>query len=112
MAGTRRGKVADLVFEGVVIPRRTRSAKIAAKGIANEEDMGRFLTAVFADTLNGKIVLPKPDSRAGLAPRITNDAGRKLKRGLPVTIQPIDPNFKRTRRSRAKQLKTAISTKS
>jgi hypothetical protein len=106
MATTKPAKVGNLVFEGVVIPRRTRSAKIAAKGIANEEDMGRFLTAVFSDTLNGEIVLPKPDSRAGMPPRMLNGAGQKLRRGLPVTIQPIDPNLKRTRRLRAKRLKT------
>ena len=111
MTGTRRAK-GDLVFEGVVIPRRTRSAKIAAKGIANEEDMGRFLTAVFSDTLTGKIVLPKPGSRAGTPPKMLDGAGQKLKRGLPVTIQPIDPKRKRTRRSRAKLLKTDISSES
>ncbi len=65
MAGKKRAKKAELVFEGVVIPRRTRSAKIAAKGIEDEEDLGRFLTAVFSDTLNGRssclnlILLPR-----------------------------------------------------
>ncbi len=108
MAEKRRGKIADLVFEGVVIPRRTRSAKIAAKGITNEEDMGRFLTAVFSDTLNGKIVLPKPDSRAVMPTRILDGEGQKLRRGVPVTIQPMSPNLKRTRRLRAKRLKTDI----
>jgi hypothetical protein len=103
MARTRRGKVAELVFEGVVIPRRTRSAKIAAKGIANEEDLGRFLTAVFSDTLNGKIVLPKPDSRAGVPSRKLNGAEHKLRRGLPLTIQPKELKIKKKRKAKAKE---------
>ncbi len=94
MAGTKRSKAGDVIFEGVVIPRRTRSAKIAAQGIANEEDMARFLTAIFADTLNGKIVLPKPDSANG-PERISNGAEQKLNRGLPVTIK-AKPKKKRT----------------
>jgi hypothetical protein len=106
MAGTRRGKTADLVFEGVVIPKRTRSAKIAAKGIRNEEELGKFLVAVFSDTLNGKIVLPKPGSRAGASSRMLNDVEQKLKGGLPVTIQPIGPKIRKTRKSRAKRVKT------
>jgi hypothetical protein len=95
MAATRRGKAADLIFEGVVIPQRTRSAKIAAEGIRNEEDMGRFLTAVFSDTLNGKIVLPKPGSSADGPPRMMNGAEHKLKRGFPVTIQGAKAKSKR-----------------
>jgi hypothetical protein len=102
MVGTRRGKAADLVFEGVVIPRRTRSAKIAAEGIRNEEDMGRFLTAVFSDTLNGKIVLPKPGSAAGLPPRMLNGAEHKLKRGFPVTIQGAKAKSRKKRSLKSK----------
>jgi hypothetical protein len=105
MAGTRRVKrvkADDLVFEGVVIPRRTRSAKIAALGITDEEDMGRFLTAIFCDTLSGKIVLPKPGAPARVPLRNVNAAGQKLKRGLPVSIQPLRAKGKNTRRAKAK----------
>jgi hypothetical protein len=102
MARTRQSKTAELVFEGVVIPRRTRSAKIAAKGIANEEDMGRFLTAVFSETLSGKIVLPKPGSRAGVPSRRLNGAEHKLRRGLPLTIQANELKIRKTRKTTAK----------
>jgi hypothetical protein len=102
MAGTKRTKLADLVFEGVVIPKRTRSAQIAADGIHNEEDMGRFLTAVFSDTLNGKIVLPKAGASASSG--MLNGVEHKLKNGLPLTIQSIGPKGKKPRKSRAKQL--------
>jgi hypothetical protein len=85
MARTKRGKKAELIFEGVIIPRRTKSAKVAAKGITDEEDLGRFLTAVFSDTLKGKIILPKPGSRSGAR---LSGVEHKLKHGLPVTIQP------------------------
>jgi len=71
-------------------------------GIADEEDMGRFLTAVFCDTLSGKIVLPKPSSPARMSPRIVNAAGQKLRRGLPVSIRPLGAKVKRTRRAKAK----------
>lgn len=87
MARIKLGKRAELVFEGVVIPRRTRSAKIAAKGIADEEDMGRFLTAIFSDTLKGKIILPQPGSRPDTK---LYGVQHKLKHGLPVTIQPLE----------------------
>jgi hypothetical protein len=65
------------VFEGVIIPRGTRSAK---KGITNEEEMGKFLTAVFAETLNGKIILPKPNCGIGVPSRILNGLEQKLRR--------------------------------
>ncbi len=100
MSRMRRGTTDDLVFEGVVIPKRTRSAKLAAKGIRNEEDFGRFLTAVFSDTLKGKIVLPKPESRGGASTIAMSGARLKLGRGLPVTIQPLQ--LKRTRKLKAK----------
>ena len=109
MARIKRSKKADLVFEGVVIPKRTRSAKIAAKGIANEEDMGRFLTAIFSDTLKGEIVLPKPGSRAGASSKLLDGLEQKLKRGLPVTIQALGPTRKRSRK--AKPLKTKEASK-
>lgn len=101
--GTRKNKPADIVFEGVVIPEGTRSAMLAKKGIKNEEEMGKFLTAVFADTLNGKITLPKPASGSGDASRILNGLEQKLKRGLPVGIQAMG-RLKRPRRLKAKQL--------
>jgi hypothetical protein len=104
MGGNGQGKTEDIVFEGVLIPRRTRSAKIAAKGIRDEEDMGAFLTAVFCDTLNGKIVLPRPGVRGGKSAKTLNRPGQRLKKGLPVTIQPIDPNRKLKRRSRVPRL--------
>ena len=106
MARIKRGKKTDLLFEGVVIPKRTRSAKIAAMGIANEEDIGRFLTAIFSDTLKGEIVLPKPDSRAGAPPsELLDGLEQKLKRGIPVTIQALGPTRKRSRKDKAKPLK-------
>ena len=100
MARTRKSGAADVVFEGVVIPEGTRSAKLARKGITNEEEMGKFLTAVFADTLNGKIILPKPKSGIGI-PRILNGLEQKLRRGLTVGIQAKD-NLKTPRRSNVK----------
>jgi hypothetical protein len=105
MAGIKRSKKADLVFEGVVIPKRTRSAKIAALGIANEEDMGRFLTAIFSDTLKGEITLPKPDSRAGAHSKLLDGLEQKLKRGIPVTIQALGPTRKRSAKDKAKPSK-------
>jgi hypothetical protein len=96
LARTRKSGAADVVFEGVVIPEGTRSAKLARKGITNEEEMGMFLTAVFADTLNGKIILPKPKSGIGV-PRILNGLEQKLRRGLTVGIQSKG-NLERPRR--------------
>jgi hypothetical protein len=101
MARRRRGTKDELIFEGVVIPRRTRSAKLAAKGIRNEEDFGRFLTAVFSDTLKGKIVLPKLESRGGASSNVMSGAQQKLGRGLPVTIQA--KKLKGTRSLKAKE---------
>ena len=100
MARTKRGNRDELVFEGVVIPSRTRSARIAAEGITNEEDFGRFLTAVFSDTLKGRIVLPTPASHSVASSSLLGGARQKLGRGLPVTIQALQ--LKRTRKSKAK----------
>jgi hypothetical protein len=108
MAKTKQGRIADLVFEGVVIPRRTRSAKIAAKGITNEEDMSLFLTAVFSETLSGKIVLPKPGSRVGMPSRKLNGAEHKLGRGIPLTIQSKSLKIKRPRKAKAKVLEETV----
>src|SRR5439155_14439053 len=95
-------KAADVVFEGVVIPKGTRSAKLDQKGITNEEEMGNFLTAVFADTLKGEITLPKPTSGIDAPSRILNGLEQKLKRGLPIGIQGKS-NLKKTGRSKVKE---------
>jgi hypothetical protein len=100
---TKKAKASDVVFEGVVIPKGTRSAKLARQGITNEEEMGNFLTAVFADTLNGKIILPKPKSGIGV-PRILNGVEQKMRRGLTIGIQAMG-SLKRPRRSKVKQPK-------
>jgi hypothetical protein len=100
LLGTRKNKAADVVFEGVVIPEGTRSATLARKGITNEDEMGNFLTSVFAETLNGKITLPKPKS--GVPSRMPGGLEQKLKRGLPIGIQSTG-SVKRSRRSKAKQ---------
>jgi hypothetical protein len=99
LARTRKSTAADVVFEGVVIPKGTRSAKLAKKGITNEEEMGKFLTSLFADTLNGKIILPKPKSGIGV-PRILNGLEQKLR--LTGSIQ-AKGNLKRPRRSKVKE---------
>ena len=100
---SRKKKAEDVVFEGVVIPKGTRSAKLAKKGITNEDEMGDFLTSVFADTLNGKIVLPKPKSGIGVPPRILNGLEQRLRRGLPIGIQ-AKGSLKRPRRAKVKQV--------
>jgi hypothetical protein len=107
LAGKKKSKADDVVFEGVVIPKGTRSAKLARQGITNEEEMGDFLTAVFADTLNGKIILPKPESGIGV-PRILDGLERKLRRGLTIGIEAKD-RIKRPRRSQVKQFKAKQS---
>src|SRR5258705_8167310 len=93
---------ADVVFEGVVIPRETRAAKLAKKGITNEEEIGKFLTAVFADTLKGKIILPKANSESDGSSRILNGLEEKVKLGLPVGMQATN-SIKRRRRSKMKK---------
>jgi hypothetical protein len=102
LAGTRKSKGADVVFEGVLIPKGTRSAKLAEKGITNEEEMGNFLTAVFADTLKGKIILPKPTSGIDAPSRILNGLEQKLKRGLPIGIEGKS-RLKKTRGSKVEE---------
>jgi hypothetical protein len=90
------------VFEGVLIPKGTRSAKLAEKGIMTEEELGNFLTAVFADTLNGKITLPKPTSGIDAPSRILTGLEQKLKRGLPIGIEGKS-NLKTTRGSKVEE---------
>jgi len=92
----------DVVFEVVVLPRETRSAKLAKKGITNEEEIAKFLTAVFADTLKGKIVLPKANSESDGSLRILNGLEEKVKLGLPVGIQATN-SIKRPRPSKMKK---------
>ena len=102
LARTRKSEGADVVFEGVVIPKDTRSAKLANKGITTEEEMGNFLTSVFADTLSGKIILPKPEAGIGVPSRILNGLEEKLRQGLPIDIQATG-SLKRPRRSKVKE---------
>ncbi|MEI9980619.1 MAG: hypothetical protein WDN23_16810 [Edaphobacter sp.] len=85
MGGSGRGKAADVVFEGVLIPKDSRSAKLASNGIATVDEMGDFLTAVFADTLNGKIVLP-PRRAKRVPAKVLEGMGRKMK-ALPLKMQ-------------------------
>src|SRR5271156_5047400 len=99
MAKTKAPKAADVVFEGVLIPKGTRSARLASEGISTIDEMGDFLTAVFRDTLNGKIVLPpKRPPRARV--EVPAGAEHKLKRGLPVSMQGKDLRIKRPRRAK------------
>jgi hypothetical protein len=107
----RKSANAGIVFEGVVIPNGTRSAKLAKKGITTEEEMGDFLTAVFAETLNGKISLPKPMSGVGVPSRILNGLEQKLRQGLPIGIQ-AKGSLKRPRKAKGKQSKKETGTPS
>jgi hypothetical protein len=84
---SRKSKVEDIVFQGVVIPRDTRSARLAKKGITTTDEMADFLTAVFSDTLKGKIILPSPQPSNRPSRKVMDGSEQKLKRGLPVTIQ-------------------------
>jgi hypothetical protein len=95
MPETKREKTEDIVFEGVVIPRGTRSAKLAAQGITNSDEMGNFLTAIFADTLNGKIILPAPESSNKVSSTMLKGLEHQLSRGLPMKIQAMESNIKR-----------------
>jgi hypothetical protein len=99
MAKTKGPKTADVVFEGVLIPKGTRSARLASKGVNTIDEMGDFLTAVFNDTLKGKIVLPSKTA-SPLRVKIPAEAEHKLKRGLPVSMQGKDLRIKRPRRAK------------
>lgn len=96
-----KSRAADVVFEGVLIPKDTRSAKLARNGITNDEEMAKFLTAVFADTLKGKIVLPKTNSESEGSSPILNGLEEKVKLGLPIGIQAMS-GVKRPRASQGK----------
>jgi hypothetical protein len=103
MPETKREKPEDIMFEGVVIPRGTRSAKLAAKGITTSDEMGNFLTAIFADTLNGKIILPAPESPNRVSSKMLKGLEHKLSRGLPTKIQAMESRIKR--KAKTKQAK-------
>jgi len=102
LARARKSAVDDVVFEGVLIPKDTRSARLANKGITNEEEMGKFLTAVFADTLKGKIILPKASAGVDGPSRILDGLEEKLRHGLPIGIQPMKSS-KRTPGGKVKE---------
>jgi hypothetical protein len=95
MAVKQRDRPAEIVFEGVVIPQGTRSAKLAEQGITTTEQMSDFLTAIFADTLNGKIVLPAPESPHRMSSRMLRGLEQKLSGGIPMTIYPSSTKRKR-----------------
>jgi hypothetical protein len=96
MAGKKRSRATEIVFEGVVIPKGTRSARLAEQGITTTEEMSTFLTAIFADTLNGKIILPAPESPNRMSSRMLRGVEQKLSGGIPMKIQP--PTAKRKRK--------------
>jgi len=87
MAVKKRDRATDVVFEGVVIPKGTRSARLAEQGITTTEEMSDFLTAIFADTLNGKIVLPAPESPNRMSSRMLRGLEQKLSGCIPLKIQ-------------------------
>jgi hypothetical protein len=101
MPEPKREKPEDIVFEGVVIPRGTRSAKLAAQGITNSDEMGNFLTAIFADTLNGKIILPAPESPNRVSSKMLKGLEHQLSRGLPVKIRAMESNIKRKSKTKS-----------
>jgi hypothetical protein len=96
MAVKKPNRAAEVVFEGVVIPKGTRSERLAKQGITTTEEMSTFLTAIFADTLNGKIVLPAPESPNRMSSRMFRGVEQKLSGGIPMKIQP--PTTKRKRK--------------
>lgn len=95
MAVRKRSRAAEIVFEGVVLPKGTRSARLAEQGITTTEEMGTFLTAIFADTLNGKIVLPAPESPNRMSGKMLRGLEQKLSGGIPMKIQPSTAKRKR-----------------
>jgi hypothetical protein len=99
MGAGKRGKVADVVFQGVVIPKDTRSAKLAAEGVGTVDEIRDFLTAVFVDTLKGKIVLPPPSTRRTVAEAL-NAQEDKVMRSLPVKMTGKDLAIKRPRKAK------------
>jgi hypothetical protein len=113
MAGAMKMKAADIVFEGVVIPKGTRSAKLAARGIINTDELGNFLTAIFSDTLNGKITLPTPSSSTRVPSKLLSGLGEKLRQGLPIKIAATKSTPKtKSQIQRNKQTKEQVKEKS
>jgi hypothetical protein len=106
MGKGRRGKTADVVFEGVRIPKDTRSAKLAADGVGTVDEIGNFLTAVFVDTLKGKIVLPPPRATR-VSAKVLNGREQKVMRVLPVKMSGKDLAIKRPRRAKLAGATTA-----
>jgi hypothetical protein len=84
----KRSRSSDVVFEGVLVPTGTRSAKLAAKGIATVEEISEFMTAIFSDTLTGKIKLPRPETDGRVSRKRQDGAEEKLKRGVPMMVRP------------------------
>jgi hypothetical protein len=111
MAGAIKMKAADIVFEGVLIPKGTRSAKLAAKGITNSDELGNFLAAIFSDTLNGKIILPTPSSNARVPSKLLSGLEEKLRQGLPMKIAATKSTPKKVRKPREKQTKEQVKEK-
>jgi hypothetical protein len=99
MGAGRRGKVADVVFEGVRIPKDTRSAKLAAGGVGTVDEIGEFLTAVFVDTLKGKIVLP-PARTTRVSAKALDGREQKVMRALPVKMHGKDRRTRRPRKAK------------
>jgi hypothetical protein len=104
----KRSKATAVEFEGVILPKGTRSAKLAKKGISNTDEMGKFLTAVFSDTLKGKILLPPPNSPIRVSSKMLKGLEQKLRQGSPMKIQPMESDPKKTIRPRTKQRKESI----
>jgi hypothetical protein len=100
-------RVAGITFEGVAIPRGTDSAKLAAKGITTVDDMGKFLTAVFSDTLKGMIILPPSKSPNRMSAKLLKGLEQRFSEGLPMAIQ-LRGSGPRTRRRKAKQTKDQV----
>ena len=95
MAVKKRDRATEIVFEGVVIPKGTRSARLAEQGITTTEEMSTFLTAIFADTLNGKILLPTPHPPNRMSSRMLRGLGQKLSGGIPMKISASSSKRKR-----------------
>jgi hypothetical protein len=70
----------DLVCEGVIIPKRHALGEAGQEGDYQRRGDGEVSDAVFAETLNGKIILPKPNSGIGVPSRILNGLEQKLRR--------------------------------
>lgn len=111
---SKRSRARDVVFEGVPIPKGTRSARLAAKGITTVEEMSEFLTAIFSDTLTGKIKLPKPGTNGRVSRKMLDGIEEKLKQGVPMTVRPpalrLTAEAKKPRRSKAARLAKKAGT--